>query len=334
MESAEAYYRPFDEPGGGAARAEVRCGPCRELVEVAIGQAAWHDQPAPRPSRRVRRRPSPTPAGPRQDERGATPDRWGRIPAAPRHRSWGCDSGRTKTPAWFQPGVPIIVKTYCHKDLLHSLRFHPNRYPYESDPIGVEQWLLPLNPLIGTRPPLGLPTGPAAAVGIAAGHRIPTPEGHWHLRSDKLFGSLNFRSWRFRSGSRDRYLCHTSARAVDVVPGRDDIVPFTGGSIRAPLEAFAAELPIEAVGPPAVAVVVVPVRSVGVIPTPVARVPVAPSAVVVSPVAPPLLPPLLPPPGLRKLDDVPSSIAVPASAAARQVLKSHTLVLRMIRLPL
>jgi hypothetical protein len=77
------------------------------------------------------------------------------------------------------------------------------------------------------------------------------------------------------------------------VPRRDDIVPFTGGSIRAPLEAFTAELPIEAVGLPGVAVVV-----------------------------------------CAKLDDVPSSIAVPASAATRQVLKSHTLVLRMIRLPL
>ena len=82
VESAEAYYRPFDEPGGGAARAEVRCGPCRELVEVAIGHAAWHDQPAPRPSRRVRWRPSPTPAGPRPDERGATPDRWGAHPGS------------------------------------------------------------------------------------------------------------------------------------------------------------------------------------------------------------------------------------------------------------
>ncbi len=82
VESAEAYYRPFDDPGGGAARAEVRCGPCRELVEVAIGNAAWHDQPAPRPFRRVRWRPSPTPARPRQDERGATPDRWGAHPGS------------------------------------------------------------------------------------------------------------------------------------------------------------------------------------------------------------------------------------------------------------
>ncbi|MBV8077291.1 MAG: hypothetical protein JO284_12875, partial [Planctomycetaceae bacterium] len=57
VESAEAYYRPSDALGGGAARAEVRCGPCRELVEVAIGSAAWHDQPAPRPSRRGRWRP-------------------------------------------------------------------------------------------------------------------------------------------------------------------------------------------------------------------------------------------------------------------------------------
>ena len=53
VESAEAYYRPFDEPGGGAARAEVRCGPCRELVEVAIGSAAWHNRPAPRPTHRT-----------------------------------------------------------------------------------------------------------------------------------------------------------------------------------------------------------------------------------------------------------------------------------------
>jgi hypothetical protein len=57
VESAEAYYRPSDALGGGAARAEVRCGPCRELVEVAIGSVAWHDQPAPRPSRRGRWRP-------------------------------------------------------------------------------------------------------------------------------------------------------------------------------------------------------------------------------------------------------------------------------------
>jgi hypothetical protein len=65
VESAEAYYRRFDEPGGPAPRAEVRCGPCRVVVEVAIGSASWHVRPAPHPPRRVHLRAIHIPAGPR-----------------------------------------------------------------------------------------------------------------------------------------------------------------------------------------------------------------------------------------------------------------------------
>ena len=65
VESAETYYRRFDEPGGPAARAEVRCGPCRVVVEVAIGSASWHVRPAPRSPRRVHVRPIHPPARPR-----------------------------------------------------------------------------------------------------------------------------------------------------------------------------------------------------------------------------------------------------------------------------
>lgn len=85
IESAEAYYRRFDEPGGPAPRAEVRCGPCRVVVEVAIGSASWHVRPAPHPPRRIHLRPFHTPAGPRHVH-FAAPIAW--------RGSWGTLRGR------------------------------------------------------------------------------------------------------------------------------------------------------------------------------------------------------------------------------------------------